>query len=144
MSFPFTALWRGGWPLTRAASPSRPPVRYLMSNRLIVWRLGLPPLELPAGTCRPLKQRFEATFDKVWNGYLFSENRRKLNIKKFWKVWSLNELVSTRGRIVLHVHVRLPAPAAQFRLPIDRDACESGHRTCMTRPGNSMHTRFHA
>jgi hypothetical protein len=70
---------------TPAASPGRLAARYLRSNRPVVWRFGLLPLELAAGnyrhfkrqlqvslpfettvgSCRQFKQRFEATFNKV-------------------------------------------------------------------------------
>jgi hypothetical protein len=120
-----TVVWHGGWPLTPAASPSRPTARYLRSNRLIVWRLGLLPLELAAGTyrrfkrrlqglppfetavgpCRQLKRRFETTFDIVWNDYLFSENHRKLNIKKFYRSAPIS---SRRSRTQLYHRVAGP------------------------------------
>jgi hypothetical protein len=41
----------------------------------------LPPFETAVGSYHQFKRRFETTFDKVWNVYLFLENGRKLNIK---------------------------------------------------------------
>jgi hypothetical protein len=62
----------------------------------------LPPCETTAGSCRQLNWRFDATFHKVWNDYLFSENHRKLNIKKkkvYW--WYLNSW--SRPRMLPHL-----------------------------------------
>jgi hypothetical protein len=55
------AIWPGGKTL--------PPFQMAVT--------GLPPCETAAGSCRQFKRRFEASFDKVRNGYLFSENRPK-------------------------------------------------------------------
>jgi hypothetical protein len=76
-----TARGIGGWtsyPIKRrlashlvAGSHTLPPRHYRRMKRRLQ---DLPPC-VTAG-------RFEATFDKVWNGYLFSENRGKINIKK--------------------------------------------------------------
>jgi hypothetical protein len=79
-------LWRLLQPPNHLAGGSRAlrPRHYRRYKR---WLQGLPPFEAAAGSCRQFNRRFEATFDKVWNGYLFLKNHRKLNIKKFRTRW---------------------------------------------------------
>jgi hypothetical protein len=74
-------LWRLLQPPNHLAAGSR--ALRLRHYRRFKRRLqGLPPFEAAVGSCRQFNRRFEATFDKVWNDYLFSENHRKLKITK--------------------------------------------------------------
>jgi coproporphyrinogen III oxidase len=61
------AFWTGGKPLTP------------FKTAVIGPATGF---ETVVSSCRPFKRRFKASFEKVSNDYLFSENRRKI-LKKF-------------------------------------------------------------
>jgi coproporphyrinogen III oxidase len=57
------AFWTGGKPLTP------------FKTAVIGPATGF---ETVVSSCRPFKRRFKASFEKVSNDYLFSENRRKI------------------------------------------------------------------
>jgi hypothetical protein len=74
-------LWRLFQPPNHLAAGSHA-LRPRHYRRLKRWLQDLPPGQTAVGSYHQLNRRFKATFDKVWNSYLFSENRWKLNIKK--------------------------------------------------------------